>query len=364
MTALSRKCVGMAPQSERGDDISLVPRERVLAQIHHQETDHIPYTIRFEGDVAERLDAYYGSDVWRSLIDNAIQRLPGPNLVVDETAGPYYTDLYGSTWRMDRRPFHLVEPALKAPSLEGFEFPNVDTIFGPAWKEEALRAIEQQKDHFLVASLGFGLFERTWTLRGFNEALIDAAANPDFYDELVEQVTDHQLTIIERLLELPVDGIMFSDDWGYQRGVLLGPERWRRVLKPRLARMYARVHEAGKYVLSHCCGSIMDIMPDVIEIGLDVYESVQPEAKDNNPYELKRKYGDKITFWGGLGSQSTIPLGTPDEIRAEVAKLCREMGQGGGYVLCPAKPLQPETPTENAAAVVEAFLQQAGVTFP
>ncbi len=83
-----------------------------------------------------------------------------------------------------------------------------------------------------------------------------------------------------------------------------------------------------------------------------------------NPYELKQRFGARITFWGGLGSQSLIPFGTPDEIRAEVAKLCREMGRGGGYILSPAKPLQPETPTENAAAVIESFLQQAGVRFP
>ena len=193
---------------------------------------------------------------------------------------------------------------------------------------------------------------------------MDAAANPGFYDELVEQVANHQLAMLDRLLDLSVDGVMFSDDWGYQDGVLLGPERWRRFVKPRLARLYARVHRADKLVLTHCCGSIDEILPDAIEIGLDVYESVQPEAKNSNPYELKRKYGDRITFWGGLGSQSTIPFGTPDEIRAEVGRLCREMGKGGGYILAPAKGLQPETSTQNAAAVVEAFLEQAGGPAP
>ncbi|MGQ9629384.1 MAG: uroporphyrinogen decarboxylase family protein [bacterium] len=337
-------------------------KERVIAQINHRETDRIPYTIDFEGDVAERLDAYYGSAAWRDLIDNSIRHIPGPNLGVDEKAGPFYTDPFGSTWRLDRRPFHLVEPALKEPSLDNFKFPDVDACFEPKWKERALQAIDELKDHFLVVGFGFGLFERTWTLRGFNEALMDSAADPNFYDELVERVANHQMEIIERLLELPVDGIMFSDDWGYQRGVLLGPERWRHFLKPRLARMYARVHEKGKYAISHCCGSVADVMPDIIEIGLDVLQSVQPEAM--NPYELKRLYGDEIAFWGGLGSQSTIPFGTPDEIRAEVERLCREMGRGGGYILGPAKALQPETPTENAAAVVEAFLKQAGKTFP
>lgn len=344
--------------------MSPTPRDRVLAQIHHQETDFIPYTLRVEEAVAEQLDAYYGGDAWRSLIDDAIRRLPGPELEVYDRGEPYYTDLYGSVWRVDHRTFHLVEPTLKTPSLDGFALPDMDAIFRPGWERKVLEAIEEQKDRFLVIGFGVGLFERSWALRGFEEALMDTVLNPSFHEELIERLTVHQMEIVERLLELPVDGILFADDWGYQQGVLIGAERWRKLFKPRLARLYQRVHEADKYVLTHCCGSIEAILPDVIEIGLDVYQSVQPEAKNNNPYELKRKYGDKITFWGGLGSQSTIPFGTTDEIRAEVNKLCREMGRGGGYILCPAKPLQPGTPTENAAAVVEAFLQQAGVTFP
>jgi uroporphyrinogen decarboxylase len=349
-----------------GDMMTLSPRDLVIAQIEHRETGHIPYTLSWEGDVAERLDAYYGSAAWQDLIDNAIQHVRGPSadLYVDETIRPLATDIYGTTWRTDRRPTHLVEPALKTPSLEGFRFPDIGTLFAPGWQEASLREIEEKQGHFTVTGFSFGLFERTWTLRGFNEALMDAVAEPDFYEELVRQIAEHQLAIVERLLELPVDGIMFSDDWGYQQGVLLGPARWRRILKPWLAKMYDRVHKAGKYALSHCCGSIVDIIPDVIEIGLDVLESVQPEAAGMNPYDLKRRFGDRLAFWGALGSQSTIAFGTPAEIQAEVTRLCREMGRGGGYILAPAKALQPETSTENAAAVVEAFLQQSGVAFP
>ena len=342
--------------------MSLTPKELVIARIHHQETEHTPYTIGFEGDVAERLDVHYGSNRWRGLVDNAIRGVPGPNLVIDESVKPLYTDCFGSTWRTDRRPFHLEEPALKEPSLAGYTFPDVGSLFPTDWPQGALGAIEENRGHFMVAGFGFGLFERTWTLRGFTEVLTDAAAEPRFYDELVERIAEHQLAIIERLLELPVEGILFSDDWGYQQGVLLGPGRWRRFIKPRLARMYARVHQAGKYTLSHCCGSVTDIVPDLIEIGLDVLESVQPKAM--SPYELKRRYGSQITFWGGLGSQSTLPFGTPGEIKAEVARLCREMGRCGGYILAPAKSLQPETPTLNAAAAVEAFLEAGGVRFP
>ena len=335
------------------------PKELVIAQIGHRETPHIPYTIGFEGDVAERLDLHYGGTWWRELVDSAIRHVPGPDLGVPPASVMPVRDLHGSLWRSDRRPVHLEEPALKEPSFEGYTFPDMGQVFPLGWEEEAWRYIRAHPDHFLVGGFGFGLFERTWTLRGFNDSLMDAIADPCFYDELVERIAVHQMAIIERLLCLPVDGIMFSDDWGYQRGVILGPERWRRFIKPRLARQYQRVHRSGKYTVSHCCGSVADIMPDLIDIGLDVLESVQPEAMD--PYELKRRYGREITFWGGLGSQSTIPFGTPEEIRQEVDRLCREMGRGGGYILGPAKALQPETPTENAAAVVESFLAQAGL---
>jgi uroporphyrinogen decarboxylase len=350
-------------------------RGRVIRQINHQETDVIPYTIRFAEDVGEqaeaygvevskRLDEYYGSPAWRTRIDNAIVRLATRDMGVDTARGSVYTDLYGSRWRVDRRPFHLEEPALKEPSLRGYSFPAVGEMMDEAWEKQTRQAIADAADHFVVVGFGFGLWERAWTLRGFDNALADAAGEPAFFEELLDQITEHQMDIIERLVRLPVDGVMFSDDWGYQRGLLLGPKRWRSLMKPRLARMYDRVHAAGKYTLSHCCGSVAQVMPDIIEAGLDVLESVQPEAEGMNPYELKRQFGCDITFWGGMGSQSLIPFGTPSEIRAEAARLCREMGRGGGYILSTAKPLQPETPTENAAAVVEAFLQQAGVAFP
>lgn len=342
----------------------MTPKERVLARIAHRETAYTPYTLGFEGDVAERLDAHYHSAAWREALDSAIRRAPAPNLVVDTAAESTTTDPYGSLWQVDRRPFHLLRGALEEVALDDYVFPDLAPVFSEAWRAEAEAAIAAAPDPYWVAGFGFGLFERTWTLRGFDNALMDAAGDPGYYGALCERVADHQLEIIDHLLTLPVDGVMFSDDWGYQQGVLLGPERWRRFMKPHLARMYARCHEAGVQTLSHCCGSVADILPDIVEIGLDVLESVQPEARGMDPFALKAAYGDRITFWGGLGSQSIIPFGTPKEITAQVERLCREMGRGGGYILAPAKSLQPETPTANAAAVVEAFIAQGGGSLP
>ena len=195
-----------------------------------------------------------------------------------------------------------------------------------------------------------------WYVRGFEATLVDCIAGEDFYTELLDRMTDLTLALVNACAEIPADALMMGDDWGDQRGVMVGPERWRRFYKPRYARIFEAVHAQGKIAIMHCCGSVADIMGDIVEIGLDVLESVQPEAAGMNPYALKRAWGDRITFWGCLGSQSTIPFAKPAQIREEIRRLRYEMGRGGGFVLAPAKPLRPETPTENAIAVVEEFL--------
>jgi uroporphyrinogen decarboxylase len=334
------------------------PRDYILEQIRHHETRPVPYTLCWEGDVGERLDRHYGNAAWRGRIQPFIVGTG----VVDTmrkrpTDQPGITrDLYGSLWRMDQRPFHLARPALAEPSLDGYRWPAPEEFFATGeWLANAKRCVDEAVDrHFTTAGLGWGLFESSWGIRGFEDTLVDSVAYPEFYEEFLDRLTDQFLAFVDYTCrELPrVDAIMFGDDWGDQR----------QYHKPRWKKIYDRVHGYGKLAITHCCGSIVDIIPDAIEIGLDVLESCQPEAHGMNPYELKKKFGDKLTFWGCLGAQSTVPFGTPDEIRAEVARLVREMGRGGGFILAPAKPMQPETPTANAAAVFESFTQQEGST--
>ena len=337
----------------------MTPREIVLEQIHHRPTKPVPYTFGCDAEVAERLTQHYGSDSWRERIVPYIVGCGGINRRKQEPLDEKRNrDLFGAVWRIDRRPFHLEEPALPSPSLEGFDFPAAEAFAEPDMKSKALEKLAACPESFTMLGVGWGLWECYWGIRGFENALMDSVAEPDFFAELLDRLTDQYLAQLELCRDIPADAFKFGDDWGDQQGVMIGPERWRQYLKPRYARIYEAAHAQGKIVISHCCGSVADIMPDIIEIGQDVLESVQPEAKGMNPYELKRKWGDKITFWGGLGSQSTIPFGSPEEIRAEVRRLRREMGKGGGYILAPAKSLQPETPTENAVAVLESFTEE------
>ena len=334
----------------------MTPREIVLEQIHHRETDEIPYTLAFEPEVGTRLDEQLGGEAWRERLIPYIAQCGGvARSTKEELDATHHRDAFGTVWRTDELPSAVVEPGLKAPSFQGYVFPSVDTFLDPEAKADAQKRVDESADSFTIVSPTLCLWQ-SWYVRGFENTLIDCVAEEDFYAELLDRFTDLSLTLVEECADIPADAIMMGDDWGNQRGVMIGPERWRRLYKPRYARIFEAIHDQDKLAIMHCCGSAADIMPDIVEIGLDVLESVQPEAAGMNPYALKKDWGDKITFWGGLGSQSTIPFAAPAEVRREIRRLRGEMSRGGGYILAPAKPLRPETPTENAVALVEEFL--------
>ena len=153
------------------------------------------------------------------------------------------------------------------------------------------------------------------------------------------------------MLSAPVDAIMLTDDYADQRGMIFGLERFRQLFKPRWKRIFERIGNAGVYGILHVCGCAAPAVQDLIECGLDCLESLQPEAMDI--YKLKREYGKDIRLWGGLGAQSTLPFGTPEEVRAEVQQLKQELGRGGGYILAGAKGIGEEVPVANVIAYLE-----------
>lgn len=331
-------------------------KQIVLDQIRHKDTAYIPYSLPIEYEVMEKLDKFYGDRSWEKKIAPYIKGVSAvdtdPKIILDDR---FAKDYYGGLWRMDRRPWHLEKPPLEQPAWGDYRLPKPEGFFRPDWKESAIRTCAENQESFIVGHLGWGLFERSWNLRGFENALMDSVTEPEFFSEMLDQLTEIYLAFVDYTCDLPIDGILFGDDWGDQRGIIIGADRWRKLIKPRWARIYDAVHRRGKIVMSHSCGSVEEIIPDLVEIGLDVLESVQPEAANMDSFELKRKHGEKITFWGCVGSQSLLPFGTPDQIRRHVRKLADEMGRGGGFILAPSKPLQPETPLENAVAVIEAF---------
>jgi uroporphyrinogen decarboxylase len=338
----------------------ITPRDVILAQINHEETLQVPYTLICEDiELDKQLNRHYNVEKWQNILTKYIVDVGGIDTVLENSIDDVFTrDAFGSLWRMDRRPFHLEVPGMKEPNFDGYDFPTHDQFVNPNFEKNVKKSVLEHSDNFSIINIGWGLFEQTWRIRGFKNALVDSIAHPEFYFELLDKLTELRLSMVEQCVDIPADAIMFGDDWGDQHGVILGPKGWRKYLKPAWKKIYEAVHKQGKFSISHCCGSIVDIMPDIIEIGLDVLESVQPEPYGMNPYKLKKKFGDKITFWGCLGSQSTIQFGTPNEIREEINRLITEIGKGGGYIIAPSKAFQPKTPLKNAIAVIDAFINQ------
>ncbi len=244
---------------------------------------------------------------------------------------------------------------LKKPILDGYVFPDPNKKERFAGYE---KFIKENVDKFILNDIGFSLFERAWTLRGMENLLVDMIVNPDFVEELLDQILDWNLSIIDQASQYDIDGCRFGDDWGQQQGLIMGPKLWRKFIKPRLARMYGMVRERGLPVFIHSCGDVREIFPDLIEIGVNVFNPFQPEVMD--VYEMKRKYGNRLCFYGGLSTQKTLPYGTPDDIKEEARRLMKEIGAGGGYILSPAHSIPKDVSLENMLALIEVAQDQTG----
>ena len=164
------------------------------------------------------------------------------------------------------------------------------------------------------------------------------------------------MKLIDIILEYPVDAVFFGDDWGQQRGLIMGPALWRKFIKPCLEKMYSRVRKAGRFVVQHSCGDIEQVYPDLIEIGLTCHQTFQPEIYDIGA--VKKKYGDKLAFWGAISTQRLLPYATPEEVTAEVKRIIRVMKPGGGYIASPTHAVPGDVPCENIVAMLKAFREQ------
>jgi uroporphyrinogen decarboxylase len=220
------------------------------------------------------------------------------------------------------------------------------------------RRIEADRHKAIRFSIGFSLFERAWTLRGMENLLMDFIERPAFAHDLLDAICEHNLKLIDWGLRLNPDIVHFGDDWGQQHGLIMGPRIWREFIKPRLARMYGRVRQAGKLVSIHSCGDVDELFDDLIEIGLSLFNPFQPEVMD--VYALRKKYQGKLAFHGGMSIQKTLPFGTPREVRDTTRRLIGELGRGGGYIFAPAHSMPADIPVENVLAFLEVLQSQPG----
>jgi uroporphyrinogen decarboxylase len=333
----------------------MTPRIRVLKALAFEETDIVPYHIDIAEDVAPRLAEYYGDYGAANFATHVVNHLPryvveprkrwlSPDVFVDDFGCVQWV---GNIWRGEEYP-------LKNPSLRGYTFPDLT-------RDEYYEGVElfltANKDYFTTCSLAIMLDNRAWMLRGMEKFFLDLEDNPAFVEDLLDNLLDVHLRVLDRLAHYPFDSLRLADDWGGQRGVLIGAARWRQFIRPRLERIFQRGRELGFVMAVHSCGGITEIIPDLIAIGVQIINPLQPEAM--NVLEVKRRYGKQVCLNGGISTQQTLPQGSVDDVRNEVAACIRLLGKGGGYIMGPAKPILPDVPLANAVALIEALVNQS-----
>ena len=349
-------------------------RDRVLLALNHEAPDRCPWQCSFTPEFAVRLrqdlgltsgdlhNPHGGGNTYvmeRALDEDLLLTSVGwanSYYATDSYSadGATYSDEWGIAWHSVpyQTPFgvgHYTEmtghPLADDAAIAAYQPPDPNR---PELYTEAAQMIRAFKDEYWIVGVTVTtIFETAWALRGYEQILIDFATNPTLVDRLFEIPFRYHLAAALKLVELGVDMIWIGDDVGAQHNMLISPKTWRRFFKPLMAEFIATLKSANPQikVAYHSDGNIYPIIPDLIEIGLDVLNPIQPASMD--PAQLKREFGDRLCFWGSIDEQHTLPFGTPAAVRNEVRERLRTLGKNGGLIIGPTHHVQLDTPLEN-----------------
>ena len=336
----------------------MTPRERTMTALNREKPDRCPMQVDITPEFAVRL----GDRLGEVFLDQ--------DLVMASAgwANNYYRDLdeytddWGVGWRKVEystrfgKGFYteiVGHPLADDKAIDSYRPPD-PTV--PGLYEEPRRIIEEfGSDHYVTGVVVCTLFETAWALRGFERTLVDLVSDPDLAGRLLDIPYGYHLAAARKLVEMGVDMIWLGDDVGMQTGMMFRPELWRRLFKPRMAGIIAELKgmNPALKIAYHSDGNILPIVPDLIEIGVDVLNPVQPACMD--PAAVKKEFGDRLCFWGTIDEQYTLPFGTPEQVRAEVLTRLRTVGSGGGLIIGPTHNVQLDTPLENFWAMWDAI---------
>ena len=346
-------------------------RERVLMALGLSEPDRVPFFYRDVPEVEARLLRDLGLQNTEALLEHldidfrwVAPEYTGPPLA-GEDAG-LQRDIWGVEYRYSRFSDgagywevsrHPLADATDPGELKDYCWPSMDWFDFSALAGQAMAC----EEYAIMTSPGFAspsIFTSTiLPLVGLEKCLIDIAMNPEFFRALVEHVLDFLRPFADRMLDAAdgrIDFFRIGDDFGTQRSLLIGPTHWREFIQPGLRQLAEIAHSHGTHVYLHSCGAVRELIPDLIETGVDVLDPLQVKAAGMDPAELKRDYGEKLCFSGGVDEQELLPQGTPAEIKSAVHRLLDTMAPGGGFFVGPTHNFQDDIRTENIVAMYEA----------
>ena len=326
----------------------MAKREVIRLVLQGKRPPYVPWSMGFTKEAKDKLLDHYGCDDLEVPLQNHLLKLGSDIGFFEDVGDDRVRDVFGVTWdrSVDKDIGNVEGCVLNEASLSGYELPDA---LDHRFFSDIPQRIERFPDRFRVFQIGFSLYERAWTLRGMENLLVDFHDHPDFVHELLSAIADYNVAQAREAMKYDIDAVYFGDDWGQQRGLQMGPQRWREFILPQLKRMYSTVREAGKFVMIHSCGDVDELFDDLIAAGLNCFNPFQPEVMD--VFSLLPKYRGRLAFHGGLSTQRTLPRGSVEQVEADSRRLL-ELGRQGGYIFSPAHDVGGDVPLENMLAMI------------
>jgi len=364
--------------------------------LQHQEPDRVP--IDLAGTVVSGIHILAYKNLTKSMnrhseasIADIIQQLAAPSVDVlrrvesdfrpvyarlpstwklhealSETGRPYFVDEWGVKWGRNPYYYDMIDHPLKTATLidlEEYAWPDPHAAGRLEGLREEVKKLNSETDFAVVAGMSGafasgGLFEEAWWLRGFEKFLADLMVRPEFANALLDKILDLHIRFYEEYLNVVgefVQIVEWGDDYGMQTGPMMSPTLFRRYFKPRLKRFFDLVKsKTDAKIFLHSCGDVYPFIEDIIEVGVDILNPVQPLAKDMDHQRLKKQYGNRLCFHGGLDIQKLLPRGTPAEVVEGVKRVIADLAPGAGYIFAAAHNIQPDVPAANIEAMYDA----------
>jgi uroporphyrinogen decarboxylase len=373
----------------------LTSRQRVLTTLSHHQPDRIPVDLLAVPEIWNKLLSHFGvssrEEVLQILqvdcrrVSYDSYAVPPERItaggVLNWTDHPACTttervyrlqkngrllDIWGAQRKLAAHPFGTYEELVEFPlssieslaDLAACDWPTPDWFNFSALPAE-LHKLDSSGEVHIRYRIG-SLFETAWSLRGFEQTLIDLAEAPEIPGYIMDRILEVHLANLEAAVKAAsgrLDMVYCYDDLASMDNLLMCPAAYRRVIKPRQEKLLAAARSHGLPVMYHCDGSIFKLIPDLLEMGVTLLNPIQVNARDMSAANLKQNFDGKLSFHGGVDIVNLLPKGTVDEVRTGIRSLVQTLGQDGGYILAPSHHLQADAPLENVLAMYEMDLR-------
>jgi uroporphyrinogen decarboxylase len=371
----------------------MTSRERVLRTLNHQEPDRVPFNLALTVDIYNRLRQHLGlppdpdakMGIWTdvALKFDLIEAMQvdicavGLNPPANWSPPPSRNGLVYDEWGIGRRKvvrddgsfyLEMVEHPLANATLEDvrkYPWPDPFDSGRTQGLRQKVKRIRDETDKAIMAKFSNSIWEQAWWLRGLEQWMMDLALNPEIACAIMDKVCEVAVGTALAGLEVAGDLIdiyrLSGEDLGTQLNPMISPKMFERLVRPRFERLWSSTkrrllekNPAGKLML-HSCGNVRPFIPSWIDMGLDILDPIQPRAQGMGPGPLKRDFGDRLTFHGGIDLQQTLPFGSVEDVANEVRDHIHALAPGGGYIVAPAHNVQGDVPPRNLVAIRDAI---------